>query len=96
MRCTPLAVYLSRVKDVDLVREQVKIDVEFTHPSPIVTSAIALYSYAIILLLGTDSRGAQAQDVFDEVQRVVDSNPKFAHPLNGSPNILKEWLSLAR
>jgi hypothetical protein len=47
MRCTPMAVWISKIKDDLLFYKIVEVDVKFTHPNIIVINSVFLYCKAI-------------------------------------------------
>ena len=64
MRATPMAVFISKLKDVEPMMKAVKADVEFTHCNKIVTEAIFLYCYTIALLIQNHDDDDRAAKVF--------------------------------
>ncbi len=55
MRCTPMAVWTSNLKDDIEIKNAISEDVEMSHPNQVVVNAVFLYSKAIHYLINNPS-----------------------------------------
>ena len=63
----PLAVWMSRVTDIDVLKSVMDTDVGLTHSNQDVKDAVVIYASAIGALL----RGASAGEAFERAEKVA-------------------------
>ena len=73
MRITPLAVWAAGIDDPVLFYRVIAADVTFTHASPLVSDAVAVYSRAIATLLRNADDEQKVQIAFDRATEMAST-----------------------
>ena len=101
MRITPMAVFLTKIEDIENVKNAVSADISMTHPSPVVHNAALLYCLAIRHLINCESFQNKTHMEAGIIHKVYNATKEnYLHHEHKMPEGLEEtplaWLDQAK
>ena len=96
MRCTPLAVWTSKLDDNNIKYQILKSEAEITHPNPVVHDVIFLYCKAIQILINNPEDQDRSVNVFKIIYQICTEEPCKSYKADPeNEENIKSWLEIA-